>query len=205
MCLTYGRAHLLEEAIASFLRQDYAGVKELIVLNDLPELRLHFDHPEVKIINVEKRFRGLGEKRNACAALCSHDLLFVWDDDDISLPWRLSYSVEKMSDGRRFFKPAESFVLSRGTLSGPQRNLFHSSSCWERGLFDEVNGYPHKLGTGEDIAIERKFIAALGRTSLAETLPVEDNFYMYRWDGTNSYHLSGFHSPSDYRMAGRLC
>ena len=120
MCLTYGRAHLLEEAIASFLRQDYAGVKELIVLNDLAELRLHFDHPEVKIINVEKRFRGLGEKRNASAALCSHDLLFVWDDDDISLPWRLSYSVEKMSDGRRFFKPAESFVLSRGTLSGPK-------------------------------------------------------------------------------------
>jgi glycosyl transferase family 2 len=85
MCLTYGRPHLVEEAIASFLRQDYAGVKELIVLNDLPEQPLQFDHPEVKIINVDKRFRGVGEKRNACAALCSHDLLFAWDEDDISL------------------------------------------------------------------------------------------------------------------------
>ena len=37
ICLTYGRVALLEEAIFSFLQQDYAGVKELIVLNDLAE------------------------------------------------------------------------------------------------------------------------------------------------------------------------
>ena len=34
ICLTYGRPHVLEEAIHSFLLQDYAGSKELIVLND---------------------------------------------------------------------------------------------------------------------------------------------------------------------------
>jgi cellulose synthase/poly-beta-1,6-N-acetylglucosamine synthase-like glycosyltransferase len=32
-CLTYGRPCLLEEAIHSFLQQDYAGPKEMIVLN----------------------------------------------------------------------------------------------------------------------------------------------------------------------------
>ena len=55
MCLTYGRPHLLEEAIESFLRQDYQGQKELIVLNDLPQEELLFNHPEVHIINVSKR------------------------------------------------------------------------------------------------------------------------------------------------------
>ena len=200
MCLTYGRPHLLEEAVESFLRQDYKGKKELIVLNDLPDQKLIFDHPEVSIINVSKRFRGMGEKRNACAALCTHDLLFVWDDDDIFLPWRLSYCVEKLRENRRFFKPAQSYMLNAGKMSGPHANVFHSSACWERSLFNEVNGYPHHQGTGEDIAIEAKFQSALGDVPLSEVLPVEMNFYIYRWDGTNSYHLSGFGNGSDYRM-----
>lgn len=199
MCLTYGRPQLLEEAIESFVRQDYAGVKELIVVNDLPDQELRFDHPEVRIINVGKRFRGMGEKRNACAALCSHDLLFVWDDDDIHLPWRLSHCVRKLSNGYRFFKPSQSFMLSEGKLSGPHYNIFHSSACWERSLFDEVSGYPHTLGAGEDVAIEAKFLGALEGAPLSEELPAEQNFYIYRW-GTNSYHLSGFGDHNDYRM-----
>src|SRR5262245_8679210 len=57
MCLTYGRPpHLVEEAIESFLRQDYRGQKELIVLNDLFGQELRFEHPEVQIVNVGKRF-----------------------------------------------------------------------------------------------------------------------------------------------------
>ncbi|MCL4258972.1 MAG: glycosyltransferase family 2 protein, partial [Anaerolineales bacterium] len=45
ICPTYGRVELLEEAIESFLRQDYPGQKELIVLNDYAGQTLHFDHP----------------------------------------------------------------------------------------------------------------------------------------------------------------
>ena len=43
ICLTYGRVALLEEAIESFLRQDYPGVKELVVLNDLDRFHLAMD------------------------------------------------------------------------------------------------------------------------------------------------------------------
>jgi hypothetical protein len=49
-CLTYGRPRLLEEAIHSFLRQDYAGPKEMIVLNDYADQVLELDHPEVQVI-----------------------------------------------------------------------------------------------------------------------------------------------------------
>ena len=92
-------------------------------------------------------------------------------------------------------------MLSGGKVSGPHNNVFHSSACWERSLFDEVNGYPHTQGTGEDVALEAKFLTALGMTALSEVVPVEMNFYIYRWAGTNSYHLSGFGNVSDYRMA----
>jgi glycosyltransferase involved in cell wall biosynthesis len=89
VCLTYGRPAVLEEAIHSFLQQDYQGTKELVILNDYEDQILEFDHPEVRVINVPRRFRTVGEKRNAAVALCRHDLLFVWDDDDLYLPHRL--------------------------------------------------------------------------------------------------------------------
>ena len=53
-CPTYGRTSSLEEAIYRFLNQDYDGEKELIILNDLQDQTLFFDHPEVKIINSKK-------------------------------------------------------------------------------------------------------------------------------------------------------
>lgn len=103
-CLTYGRPGVLEEAIHSFLQQDYAGPKEMIVLNDYADQILTFDHPEVQVINVSRRFRTVGEKMNAAAALASHDLLFVWDDDDVYLPHRLSFSVANFDTAKGFFK-----------------------------------------------------------------------------------------------------
>ena len=56
LCPTYGRPQCLEEAIFSFLTQDYQGEKELVILNDLADQTLIFDHPDVKIINVKKTF-----------------------------------------------------------------------------------------------------------------------------------------------------
>lgn len=100
-CLTYGRHRILEEAIQSFLQQDYAGPREMIVLNDYADQTLAFDHPEVQVINLPRRFRTLGEKLNAAVALASHDLLFVWDDDDIYLPHRLRDVSTRGADGFR--------------------------------------------------------------------------------------------------------
>ena len=82
MCLTFARPkRIVEEAVYSFLNQDYPGDKELLILNDFDQQIIRFDHPQVTIVNISSRFRTVGEKRNAAAALCRHDLLAVWDDD----------------------------------------------------------------------------------------------------------------------------
>jgi hypothetical protein len=190
MCLTYGRPAVLEEAIQSFLLQTYPGDMELIVLNDFPLQTLIADDPRVKMINVSQRFRTIGEKRNAAAALSTHDLLFVWDDDDIYLPHRIELSVERLSSNGRYFKPANALVLNDGKLQGPERNIFHSGGCWSRELFDRVNGYRH-IGSGQDAEIENAFAAIVGNVGRPE-LPIQELFYLYRWSGTSSYHLSGF-------------
>lgn len=192
MCLTFARPRrILEEAVHSFLSQDYPGPKELVILNDFNAQSVRFDHPQVTVINVPSRFRTVGEKRNAAAALCRYDLLAVWDDDDVYLPHRLSFSVARYDKGKRFFKPSRAFVLNNGVVTGPKANLFHSGGMWHRSLFDDVGGYRH-MGSGQDMDIEIRFEKIIGRGKNYDEIKPSEIFYLYRWGGTQSYHLSAF-------------
>ena len=191
ICPTYGRVDLLEEAIHSFLLQDYPGPKELIVLNDYDRQTLAFDHPDVHVVNVPGRFHSIGEKYKAAVSLASHDLIFVWHDDDIYLPHRLSYSVAHLVERRGFFKTDRSWFWNDGQLSGPEYNVFHGASCWTRALFLEAQGYPH-LDNGYDGGFEwRCEEARPGATASHRAIP-EYVYHIYRWAGTGSYHLSAF-------------
>jgi hypothetical protein len=192
MCLTFGRPQrILEEAVCSFLNQDYAGPKELLILNDFARQTLVFDHPQVTVVNLSERFASVGEKRNAAVALCRHDLLAVWDDDDIYLPHRLSFSVSHYDPQRRFFKANRAFSWNDGVLSGPRTNQYHAAGMWDRSLFDEVGGYRH-IGSGEDTDIETRFKKVIGRGMNYGLIEPHEIYYVYRWHGTQSYHLSGF-------------
>ena len=199
-CITYGRPALLNEAVESFLRQDYPGPKELIVLNDHPKILLEdFEDEQVKVINVSQRFRTIGEKRNACCGMCSGEVIFPWDDDDISLPWRISFTLEQMAN-RHYFKPDRLWYLANGVLT-EKKAVAHAMGAWSKSLFDDVGGYPH-LQSGQDQAIEDLFRV----TSRRDVRPVraEDINYIYRFPGTGSYHLSahgfggGFHQAEAF-------
>jgi hypothetical protein len=190
-CLTYGRPSLLEEAIHSFLQQDYAGPKEMIVLNDYADQVLELDHPEVQVINLPKRFRTVGEKMNAAAALASHDLLFVWDDDDVYLSHRLSFSVANFEPAKGFFKAQQAWSWNDGEISGPGENIFHAGSCWSRRLFDAVGGYAAE-GCGYDLLFEQQLAARFPGATRPLAVKPEEIYYIYRWAGTGSYHMSGF-------------
>ena len=190
-CLTYGRPRLLEEAIHSFLQQDYAGPKEMIVLNDYSGQILELDHPQVQVINLPKRFRTPGEKMNAAAALASHDLLFVWDDDDVYLSHRLSFSVANFDPAKGFFKASHAWFWNDGELKGLIENLLHSGSCWSRHLFDAVRGYPAD-GSCCDWVFEMRLKAGFPGSNKSSDVTPEELYYVYRWAGTGSYHVSGF-------------
>jgi hypothetical protein len=200
ICPTYGRPELLEEAIQSFLLQDYRGPKELIVLNDFDRQFLMFDHPEVTIINLPRRFRTLGEKHNAAVALASHDLIFVWDDDDIYLPHRLTFSVERFDVRKGFFKPGRAWLWNDGQLSGPEANLLAAGSCWSRELFERVRNYA-PMGLGHDVEMEARFEEVAPGSTRSYDISSEDIYYVYRWGGTGTYHGSGF-GQDQHRAVG---
>jgi glycosyltransferase involved in cell wall biosynthesis len=196
ICITYGRpTRLLEEAVQSFLLQDYAGEKELLILNDFDQQIFYCDHPEVTVVNLPVRFHTVGEKQNAAVALCRYDLLAVWDDDDVSLPHRLSYSVRHYDGEKRFFKAPFAFRVDDGVVQQLMEGPFHVTSMWHRSLFDEAGGYPH-MGSGYDQELEARFQTIISVPRNFTDIAADDVYYLYRWGGTGSYHTSGL--PPDH-------
>jgi len=95
VCPTFARPALLAELAQSFLQQDYAGKKSLIVLNDCPAQTLTCDTPGVRVINTGL-FPRIADKYNALIAQVSTPLMCVWDDDDIFMPEFLRLVIGKM-------------------------------------------------------------------------------------------------------------
>lgn len=196
ICPTYGRApdwlHLLEEAIESFLRQDWPH-KELIVLNDASQQQLVCDAPGVRMLNQSWRFDTLGAKYNAAIEYSNGELICPWEDDDISLPWRITKSVEALGACEYFNPYSEWFLDGRGLHDGG--GVCHHASIFRRTAWERVGGYPLISGpqdTGMNAALHRDCITA---TSSPPSKP--ERWYIYRW-GVSPVHLSGNPQPGTF-------
>ncbi len=160
---TYGRTHVLTECIESFLRQDFAGRAEMIILNDHPEQRLAFGGPatpdsrRVTVLNASERYPDLGTKRNALLSRASHSMVAFWDDDDIYLPTALSRMTER--------------YMARV----PLRRSGRESHCWQLQPPGGNDGVSGRVNVGDDLdlivrdagtlwsmIIERSAISAVG-------------------------------------------
>ena len=117
-----------------------------------------------------------------------------WDDDDLSLPHRLSYSLNKLGDKLEW--RAENYWFDNGELheiTGAANT--HIMSLFTRECLEVMGGYPAKHTGNEDKA----FNAALGGCGInksGEKIPTQDIYYLYRW-GTGSRHLSGAGGTTD--------
>lgn len=197
LCPTYGRARVLEEAIHSFLTQDYCGPKELIILNDLADQELLFDHPEVRIVNTKNRIIPLGTKFNETAKLATGDLLCVWEDDDIYLPHRISYTVDHLKNGlfhthRAYYEHSFQKIIRSA-------NLFHSNLAIHPDIFWSVGGYSASDWCGIDTLIFETLKQKYGNFS--QEIADKDLFYIYRWITAQDYHASAWSSHNVSAMA----
>jgi glycosyltransferase involved in cell wall biosynthesis len=85
LTLTYQRPNLLEEAIHSFLIQNQEDC-EMVVINDSEKSNLTFNHPQVKIVNVSKRFSSIAKKLEWGFTQCKNEFIYRLDDDDLLAP-----------------------------------------------------------------------------------------------------------------------
>jgi len=188
---TYARfpnhGSLVEESVESFLKQDYKN-KELIILNDCPGQKLIFEHPQVSVINTNRRLRSLGEKYNVMASLASGDILCPWEDDDINLPWRISLSVKSLEKNKiDYWRPIEHWISRKNKPVQSRNNSINSQCIYTRHAFNEAKGYRH-ISFKEDDLFESDIIIS-GCKIKFEDIPIKHWFYIYR-RSTGSYHIS---------------
>jgi glycosyltransferase involved in cell wall biosynthesis len=201
VCCTYARPKLLAEAIESFLRQDYpAHLREMIVLDDAGQYAAQSGNGWA-IVSIARRFRTLGEKRNAAAALTSPDAdaYVVWDDDDIYLPRALTAHAAALQQAE-WSLPGEVFVERRdGTLQRREsRGMFHSGWAYSRAAFQRVGGYPF-MQSGQDQGLARRF----RRAGISPTDPLAGQLapqLIYRWQTTSCWHLSALDRATGYQQ-----
>ena len=148
------------------------------------------------------RFRTLGEKRNAAAALVGDDVeaLAVWDDDDLYLPWALSAAAAALrqapwSRPSLVLHPQDDGQLRQHATGG----LFHGGWAYRRDLFARAGGYP-AMDNGEDQALAGRFrrLAAASADPCALGFPPA---YVYCWGG-GAWHLSGMGGDGYRRLGG---
>jgi len=188
LCCTYQRPHLLGQLIESFLRQDYPREqRELIILDDAGQYE-NQEGDGWRLISIPRRFRTLGEKRNACAALASADVqgFLVADDDDIYLPhwFRSNAAALQQAD----WSVPSLVLLEHGNAlkECETGGLYHGGWAFRREAFYRVRGYG-PVNNGEDQELAGRLAAAnVTKCDPGEFAPP---FYVYRND-SGSYHLS---------------
>lgn len=188
ICLAYDlprRQVILEEAVESFARQTFAS-RELIIVNDTPGLVIECDLPRVRVINVPP-CATLGEKYNAGIEAARGNLICSWDDDDISLPWRMSLSVELLGNAD-YFNPKAYWVDYDGNLMHEVRTGYaHNAGIFRKSAWEKVGRYKPLPDNSQDAvmdaALQSQVPTVLGSGRIEQTA------YIYRW-GNGLHHGS---------------
>ena len=203
MCPTFGRVALLEESIECFLRQDYEGKLELIIINDLVEQTLSITDPrinesrEIRIINMPERFGTLGEKRNAGVEFSRYEWIMTWGDDDIHLPWEISEAICWLQNnnkeigflGNYFFdNGGKTEIRLKQSLPGP--------FLMKKERFVEIGGIS-EINCGEDTS----FYSKVCKSKIVHIRMYCRPGFIYRW-GTGHYHISGLGPDKDGKVSG---
>lgn len=196
-CPTYGRVECLKEAIQSFLNQDYQGPKELVILNDYEGQTLHLpkDLPDnIRVVNVKEHIKPLGKKFNETIKLCKGEVLVCWDDDDLYLPNRISYSVSNMANGVFHTRNMlAEYANGQRTVCDIDYKagwpVAHPTHAITRKLFEEVGGYTESDWVGVDQLFMRKLEQKFGGW-YAQEVALDDIFIIYRFGTNGLYNTS---------------
>jgi hypothetical protein len=193
----YGaEVRLLEEAIESFLRQDFMGQKEMIVYGTMPGQELMGNFPNVKLVTCKQRPSSLGAARNAAIEMSRGTHIVLLDSDDIALPGFLSFYANNF-DGNDWLMPslqayAEGEQIKK--LVPATLNQF----AFTRQAWDSVGRYDKALSVGED----RNLIGRITEKFTGKKVEIEPQqvAHIYRW-GTGGFHMSGARDNSQWHKA----
>lgn len=192
ICPTYGRIALLEEAIQSFLNQNYLD-KELIIVNDHEHITLKYNHPRVKIINLSTRFPSIGDKRNFCIQQSDGEMIVPLDDDDIMLPNYLDICHERLSKNY-WWCGMNSFIFNRDEKKMKMSSALLPNTCvFRREVFQKIQ-FPSASFDENGVFLTNLFKKIKG---VCSKLELKDIGYVCGFSPSLS---ASYHTQSMYRL-----
>lgn len=210
LCLmpTYNRPthgiHVLHDAVCGFLAQEDKDAI-LVILNDTPGQKLEMCRktPGVVIHNLDVRLPSLGAKLNWILSHHKADLVYRWDDDDISLPGRLAQGREKIYGKLRYWKPQHCWVSDNTGVRVMHGGVNHNAGVFAYDVWEGIGGYPEVYTDGEDVAFDRRVIDC-GIPHVVQRIPSAEFQYLYRWNsGASHVSMGGRDTQAGYdRYAG---
>lgn len=216
LCPTYRRpARLVANTIACFEAQDYpADRRRLFILDDAGELE-PVCGSNWSIATTATRYPTLPAKYNDLFAIVQTgratperfeaEILVVWEDDDIYLPWHLSSIVGSLfapvapryKHGRMWAHPSRVWSLYGGQLhQEPARGRFHAALAMRFEALAHIGGWPD-TPRGD---FDQQLLSKLRRECGPPADPCQEGppGYVFRWGSTNSYHGQAWmRSPAD--------
>ena len=199
VCPTYCRPERLEEAIESFLRQTYAGPKELVVLNDNPRVHYIFDHPDVRIVNLKTRYHTLGRKLNLGTGYCRYGCRVNWPDDDLFLPHALDTIASGIKEADFYSFSGYWNINKLGELAWVTSQITGIIPIRIEAL-RWVGGYPVDISCGADKGLRDRIVQFALQGSHAH-LTKQQGFFIYRWA---PHHLSGYTEQKAWEEIGKI-
>lgn len=183
ICPTFGRSDFLQEAVYHFLSQSYPN-KELIVINDNPNIQYVIPYKNVIVVNTNSIFPTLGEKRNYGIAMATGKYIVPWDDDDIHLPERLSCLVDGITSKKdsRYYADRRCYewCLESDEFNECGREARHgggyATNIFDRSTVLKVGGYG-KTNRSED-SILWKRLASYGVDMSIDRTPLPYPLYI---------------------------
>lgn len=182
LTLTYQRHQFLEEAIQSYLLQNWRH-SEMVIINDSPEVEYVFDHPQVKIINLKERFSSVGKKLEYGFTQCLSQWIYRLDDDDLLSPY-----AKEVVEGNVMMYPRKDVLRC-------QKHYFFSNNKFE-GYGDSINNgncynwdYIKRVGKFIDKSIGEDDWLTFHNNGDIHINKNDKYSMIYRW-GMPTYHIS---------------
>lgn len=199
LTITYQRHHLLEEAIQSYLHQDYQGESEMVIINDSPLVMYTLNNSTrsrgVRIINYPERFCSIGKKLEFGFKECKGDYVFRLDDDDLLMPDALSLTQAYIDEnpGQEIYRSNHFYQFNNNVFEKISSGI-NNGNALSRDYINRLE-WPDK-NADEDLDIVfspnvKMYTADHGHYAM-----------IYRW-GMQTYHISThLHLPNAERLSG---
>ncbi len=185
LCPTYNRPPaVIAEAVESFRRQDHPlAQRRLYVLSDCAGQDVRCQVPGVEVVNVSQRLT-IGAKYNLLLTLTRPwaDAVVPWEDDDVYLPWALSYRAKRLGD-RPLWHTARAWYEESAGVLRTCTNLHHCNLIVRADTMAALGGWDER----DRPDLDQELFGRL-RVEGADIPPAEA-WYIYRWP-TGSYHGS---------------